>query len=648
MSRRSHALVCSHLGRWLATTSAKRRSARRRPSSLRVARRFGRPRSTRWRSWTRDGAPPTVAAGAPSSRAAGPALVTQGAPFLAARTQHHFPCHRSFTTRPPRRRGPGPSRGRCFASGSSRTPCRARGMRPRRGRPKTRGEPVSRGGEMLDPWAEEPPAVPRRPDELVDLTPSTLSMQVGALGNENEWASRVLAMRISAAARANADYELRRDQRLLTVRADGRRTAADERLALVHEDPDVEALALSARLATGLGRVRPRVVARPGAAALRTPVAAHGRAGPRSGLRRAARRGRRPPGRRAVQGRRMTPPARSRCQSPRCPHDALPAGPWCAEHDEAFAAIRAHREHHLQGRLPRGVRVRPRAQAGDPMSLQAQGPAQARRRAQARGEQGRPAARAQRATAPEIRGLDFEFELRWDLDNMLPLCEAYHQAHHSRTRPVPRAVLPEMPSGSRCAWLATPSAPCAPTPQVSAPSTSSRRTPSARSRRRPDPTRPGRARSSPDVPLRWPLDDRERLRYQRRPGPTPDRIRLSAHAIAQYAQRVKPGLPLDAAHGELQRLIVEQWKLVDVAPAWARDASQRPYFLVIAESICLPLAHAHRGRWAATTCLVRGTPTDVKRRQRTRRRPGRVMLVASTSRPCRSRRSPTCWVPAAS
>ena len=36
--------------------------------------------------------------------------------------------------------------------------------------------------------------------------------------------------------------------------------------------------------------------------------------------------------------------------------------------------------------------------------------------------------------------------------------------------------------------------------------------------------------------------------------PTPDTVALSAHATWQYQQRVKPGLDLDAARDELERL----------------------------------------------------------------------------------------------
>jgi hypothetical protein len=86
--------------------------------------------------------------------------------------------------------------------------------------------------------------------------------------------------------------------------------------------------------------------------------------------------------------------------------------------------------------------------------------------------------------------------------------------------------------------------------------------------------------------------------------PSRGAIRISDHAVGQYAERVKPGLAPDAARAELERLAADHGELVRAAPAWARDAAVRPFFLVIAGSLCLPLARDHVGRWAATTCLV--------------------------------------------
>lgn len=93
---------------------------------------------------------------------------------------------------------------------------------------------------LIDPWAEEPPAMPSRAD-VIDLSIPALSRRVGVLSNEIDRASRILARRISAAGAARADYQLEHDRTLLRVRSEGKRTAADERRAMVHEqiDPDL-------------------------------------------------------------------------------------------------------------------------------------------------------------------------------------------------------------------------------------------------------------------------------------------------------------------------------------------------------------------------------------------------------------------------
>jgi hypothetical protein len=36
-------------------------------------------------------------------------------------------------------------------------------------------------------------------------------------------------------------------------------------------------------------------------------------------------------------------------------------------------------------------------------------------------------------------GRDFQFQVRWDLANFLPLCETFHRLRHTRTTPVPHA-----------------------------------------------------------------------------------------------------------------------------------------------------------------------------------------------------------------
>jgi hypothetical protein len=107
---------------------------------------------------------------------------------------------------------------------------------------------------LLDPWDEPPPEIPRRLNEAEDLSPLALSARVGELSLELDRASRVLASRISRATKAKADYQCAHDKRLLAIRVElqGKRSAVDERRALVHEDPEIAQLNLASTLADGL------------------------------------------------------------------------------------------------------------------------------------------------------------------------------------------------------------------------------------------------------------------------------------------------------------------------------------------------------------------------------------------------------------
>ncbi len=89
---------------------------------------------------------------------------------------------------------------------------------------------------------------------------------------------------------------------------------------------------------------------------------------------------------------------------------------------------------------------------------------------------------------------------------------------------------------------------------------------------------------------------------------------MSAHAVEQYQQRVKPALDLDAARGELERLVgVAQ--VTAVEPRWVHAANPARFYLLIGDAVALPLV-AQDGGWVATTCVAAGTYTPVRRAQR--------------------------------
>ena len=91
-------------------------------------------------------------------------------------------------------------------------------------------------------------------------------------------------------------------------------------------------------------------------------------------------------------------------------------------------------------------------------------------------------------------------------------------------------------------------------------------------------------------------------------------MRISAHAAEQYRSRVKPALGVDAARAELEQLRLVG-ELTAVEPAWANAAKPAPFYLVVSDSVALPLARQRTG-WIATTCVTRNTYTPTRRAQR--------------------------------
>jgi len=95
------------------------------------------------------------------------------------------------------------------------------------------------------------------------------------------------------------------------------------------------------------------------------------------------------------------------------------------------------------------------------------------------------------------------------------------------------------------------------------------------------------------------------------PTPTADTVLVSRHAAEQYQHRVKPGLDIDAARHELERLRA----MADVsprAPGWLNAAKPAPYYLLIGDAVVLPLLPQGEG-WVATTCVTQRTLTQKRR-----------------------------------
>lgn len=95
------------------------------------------------------------------------------------------------------------------------------------------------------------------------------------------------------------------------------------------------------------------------------------------------------------------------------------------------------------------------------------------------------------------------------------------------------------------------------------------------------------------------------------PVPSPDTVGLSAHAVEQYQHRVKPGLDVDTARGELERLRL-LGEISGEAPDWVNAAKPAPYYLLLGDAIVLPLAPQGEG-WVATTCVTQRTLTPTRR-----------------------------------
>src|SRR5450755_2136833 len=101
-------------------------------------------------------------------------------------------------------------------------------------------------------------------------------------------------------------------------------------------------------------------------------------------------------------------------------------------------------------------------------------------------------------------------------------------------------------------------------------------------------------------------------------APIAETVAVSAQAVEQYQHRVKPGLDLAAARGELERLRA-LGEISAGEPAWLNAATPAPYYLLIGDAIVLPLLPQGEG-WVATTCVTQLTLTPTRRSAKSARK----------------------------
>ncbi len=96
-------------------------------------------------------------------------------------------------------------------------------------------------------------------------------------------------------------------------------------------------------------------------------------------------------------------------------------------------------------------------------------------------------------------------------------------------------------------------------------------------------------------------------------------VRISAHAVDRYRERIKPGLDEAAARSELERLRAVG-TVVREPPTWLHAADHAPCYLLFGDDIALPLLRHTDGGWIASTCVPKSTLTSERRQAKTARR----------------------------
>ena len=101
-------------------------------------------------------------------------------------------------------------------------------------------------------------------------------------------------------------------------------------------------------------------------------------------------------------------------------------------------------------------------------------------------------------------------------------------------------------------------------------------------------------------------------------APSPEQVIVSAHAVEQYRERVKPGLEPDAVRAELEQLCT-LGRIQTEAPRWVNPARPAAFYLLLGEQIVLPLA-PQADAWVATTCVAQRTLTPARRAAKSARK----------------------------
>lgn len=107
-------------------------------------------------------------------------------------------------------------------------------------------------------------------------------------------------------------------------------------------------------------------------------------------------------------------------------------------------------------------------------------------------------------------------------------------------------------------------------------------------------------------------------------------LELSDHAIERFRERVRPGLMRRAAEGELIRLVREHGYYSRTAPDWWVCEDDAPYavpfaFVVLGPDVVLTVRHG-----SATSCIVKGTPSDLARVAKRQRRAAEARGAAAS------------------
>jgi hypothetical protein len=99
-------------------------------------------------------------------------------------------------------------------------------------------------------------------------------------------------------------------------------------------------------------------------------------------------------------------------------------------------------------------------------------------------------------------------------------------------------------------------------------------------------------------------------------------VEVSAHAIERYAERVKPGLDLQAAECEVLAVIANHAVLIEVAPAWVipnEVSGKATLWACVGDGIVFALAQPPQnpgGLWYAVTCITRSCVSEQTRERR--------------------------------